>query len=94
MSSQFCQIAFVISLKAGGCGINLQKANLAFLLDPWWNPAVEQQALDRVYRLGSPHKNVYLYKFMTRNTVEEHVRRIKECKKNEIYQTIRLIEDL
>jgi SNF2 family DNA or RNA helicase len=43
---------FLISLKAGGVGLNLAEANSVFLMDPWWNPAIEQQAIDRVYRLG------------------------------------------
>jgi len=63
---------FMISLKAGGLGLNLTKADYVFLLDPWWNPAVEQQAIDRAHRIGQENK-VFTYKFISRNTVEEKI---------------------
>jgi superfamily II DNA or RNA helicase len=63
---------FLISLKAGGLGLNLTAADYVFLLDPWWNPAIESQAIDRAYRIGQKN-NVFTYKFITRNTVEEKI---------------------
>jgi SNF2 family DNA or RNA helicase len=63
---------FLISLKAGGLGLNLTKADYVFLLDPWWNPAVEQQAIDRAHRIGQENK-VFTYKFITKDTVEEKI---------------------
>ena len=63
---------FFISLKAGGTGLNLVEASYVFLLDPWWNPAAEAQAMDRVYRIGQKNP-VTVYKFITSNTVEEKI---------------------
>jgi SNF2 family DNA or RNA helicase len=63
---------FLISLKAGGLGLNLTEADYVFLLDPWWNPAVELQAIDRAHRIGQD-KTVFTYKFITKNTVEEKI---------------------
>lgn len=63
---------FLISLKAGGLGLNLTQADYVFLLDPWWNPAIEAQAVDRAHRIGQKSK-VFTYKFITRNTVEEKI---------------------
>ena len=63
---------FLISLKAGGLGLNLTKADYVFLLDPWWNPAVEQQAIDRAHRIGQENR-VFTYKFITKDTVEEKI---------------------
>ncbi len=70
---------FLISLKAGGVGLNLTKAEYVFLLDPWWNPAVEAQAIDRAHRIGQENK-VIIYKFITRNTVEEKIMALQERK--------------
>ena len=70
---------FLISLKAGGVGLNLTKAEYVFLLDPWWNPAVEAQAIDRAHRIGQKNK-VMIYKFITRNTVEEKIIALQERK--------------
>ncbi|MEK6864553.1 MAG: DEAD/DEAH box helicase [Nanoarchaeota archaeon] len=63
---------FVLSLKAGGLGINLTKANHVIHFDRWWNPAVENQATDRAYRIGQ-RKDVFVYKFITSGTVEEKI---------------------
>ncbi|KAA8479194.1 helicase-like protein [Arcticibacter tournemirensis] len=63
---------FLISLKAGGVGLNLTEADYVFMLDPWWNPAVEQQAVDRTHRIGQT-KNVFIYKFITKDSVEEKI---------------------
>jgi SNF2 family DNA or RNA helicase len=70
---------FLISLKAGGVGLNLTKAEYVFLLDPWWNPAVEAQAIDRAHRIGQENK-VIIYKFITHNTVEEKIMALQERK--------------
>jgi superfamily II DNA or RNA helicase len=71
---------FLISLKAGGVGLNLTAADYVFVLDPWWNPAVEAQAIDRAHRIGQT-KNVFVYKFIAKDTVEEKILRIQENKK-------------
>jgi SNF2 family DNA or RNA helicase len=71
---------FLISLKAGGVGLNLTSADTVIHLDPWWNPAVEAQATDRAHRIGQ--KNVVTsYKLITRNTVEEKILALQEEKK-------------
>ena len=70
---------FLISLKAGGLGLNLTKAEYVFLLDPWWNPAVEQQAIDRAHRIGQENQ-VFIYKFITKNTVEEKILKLQQKK--------------
>lgn len=71
---------FLISLKAGGTGLNLTAADYVFLLDPWWNPAVESQAIDRAHRIGQT-QNVMIYRFITRNTVEEKILKLQSKKK-------------
>lgn len=70
---------FLISLKAGGLGLNLTKADYVFLLDPWWNPAVEAQAVDRAHRIGQENR-VFTYKFITKNTVEEKILSLQQTK--------------
>lgn len=70
---------FLISIKAGGLGLNLTEADYVFILDPWWNPAVEQQAIDRAHRIGQK-KKVFTYKFITRNTVEEKILQLQKTK--------------
>ncbi|MBN2628826.1 MAG: DEAD/DEAH box helicase [Spirochaetales bacterium] len=72
---------FLLSLKAGGIGINLTAADYVILFDPWWNPAVEQQAIDRAYRIGQKRK-VITYKFITRHTIEEKILTMQEEKKD------------
>ena len=72
---------FVCSLKAGGVGINLTAANYVFLLDPWWNPAVEQQAMDRAYRIGQT-RDVTVIRMISYHTIEEKVIRLQEQKKS------------
>ncbi|MDP2366042.1 MAG: DEAD/DEAH box helicase, partial [Ignavibacteria bacterium] len=71
---------FLISLKAGGFGLNLTAADYVFHYDPWWNPAVEMQATDRTHRIGQ-NKNVFVYKFITKNSVEEKILLLQEKKK-------------
>jgi SNF2 family DNA or RNA helicase len=63
---------FLISLKAGGTGLNLTAADTVIHYDPWWNPAAEQQATDRAHRIGQD-KPVFVYKLITINTVEEKI---------------------
>jgi SNF2 family DNA or RNA helicase len=70
---------FLISLKAGGLGLNLTKADYVFLLDPWWNPAIEAQAIDRAHRIGQENK-VFTYKFITKGTVEEKILALQKNK--------------
>lgn len=70
---------FLISIKAGGTGLNLTEADYVFILDPWWNPAVEAQAVNRAHRIGQ-NKNVMVYRFITRKTVEEKIRQLQENK--------------
>ncbi len=71
---------FILSLKAGGVGINLTRANHVFHFDRWWNPAVEDQATDRVFRIGQ-RRNVFVHKFVTVGTLEERIDRLIEEKK-------------
>jgi SNF2 family DNA or RNA helicase len=72
---------FLISLKAGGVGLNLTGADTVVHFDPWWNPAVEAQATDRAHRIGQ-HKVVTAYKLIARNTVEEKILKLQESKRN------------
>jgi SNF2 family DNA or RNA helicase len=72
---------FLISLKAGGVGLNLTAAEYVFLLDPWWNPAVEAQAIDRTHRIGQT-KPVFAYRIIAKNTVEEKVLELQNTKRN------------
>jgi superfamily II DNA or RNA helicase len=71
---------FLISLKAGGLGHNLTAADYVFILDPWWNPAIEAQAVDRAHRIGQ-QKTVFTYKFIAKNTVEEKILSLQRAKK-------------
>ncbi|MCP4522949.1 MAG: ATP-dependent helicase, partial [Candidatus Gracilibacteria bacterium] len=77
---------FIISLKAGGTGLNLTKADYVLHLDPWWNPAVENQATDRAHRMGQ-QKTVFVKKLITKDTIEEKILQLQEKKK-------KLIEDV
>jgi superfamily II DNA or RNA helicase len=70
---------FLISLKAGGVGLNLTAADYVFILDPWWNPASEMQALNRAHRIGQ-NKSVFVFRFITSNTIEEKITRLQEKK--------------
>jgi superfamily II DNA or RNA helicase len=71
---------FLISLKAGGLGLNLTAAEYVFLLDPWWNPAVEAQAIDRAHRIGQ-ERHVFAYRLIARDTVEERVLELQQQKR-------------
>lgn len=72
---------FLISLKAGGVGLNLTAADYVFILDPWWNPAVEAQAIDRTHRIGQD-KKVIAYRLITRNTVEAKIVELQQRKRD------------
>ncbi len=71
---------FLISLKAGGVGLNLTAADYVFILDPWWNPAVEAQAIDRTHRIGQSRR-VFAYRLIARDTVEERVAELQQTKR-------------
>lgn len=71
---------FLISLKAGGCGLNLTASDYVFILDPWWNPAVEAQAIDRAHRMGQKNK-VFAYRMIACDTVEEKIVGLQEEKR-------------
>ena len=75
-----CRV-FLISLKAGGLGLNLTAAEYVFLLDPWWNPAVEAQAIDRAHRVGQT-QTVFAYRMICRNTVEEKIAELQKKKRD------------
>ncbi|MEZ5071496.1 MAG: DEAD/DEAH box helicase [Bacteroidales bacterium] len=71
---------FLISLKAGGTGLNLTAAEYVFILDPWWNPAAEMQALNRAHRIGQD-QSVFVYRFISSNTIEEKIQVLQEKKR-------------
>ncbi|MBP5638061.1 MAG: DEAD/DEAH box helicase [Victivallales bacterium] len=79
-------LTFLLSLKAAGTGLTLTKADYVFLFDPWWNPAVEQQAIDRTHRIGQENP-VFAYKFITSGTVEEKVMQLLE-QKRELFSAV------
>jgi len=70
---------FVISLKAGGFGLNLTEADYCFVLDPWWNPATETHAVDRTHRIGQQN-TVMVYRYVSTGTIEEKVMELKARK--------------
>jgi SNF2 family DNA or RNA helicase len=70
---------FLISLKAGGVGLNLTAADYVFILDPWWNPASEMQAMSRAHRIGQD-KSIFVYRYITSNSIEEKIVRLQEKK--------------
>lgn len=82
---------FLISLKAGGTGLNLTEADYVFLVDPWWNPAVENQAIDRCYRIGQT-KKVMAYRMICRDTIEEKIASL-QTKKHLVADSIITIDD-
>lgn len=71
---------FLISLKAGGVGLNLTAADYVYIVDPWWNPAVEQQAIDRTHRIGQT-KNIFAYRMICKDTIEDKILKLQEKKK-------------
>ena len=82
---------FLISLKAGGTGLNLTAADYVFLVDPWWNPAVEAQARDRSHRIGQT-ANVFSYKFITKDTIEEKIIKL-QARKQKVAKDLISIEN-
>jgi SNF2 family DNA or RNA helicase len=74
------EAAMLVSLKAAGTGITLHAADYVFLLDPWWNPAVEAQAVDRVHRIGQTN-TVFVYRMVTAGTIEERIQELKQSKR-------------
>jgi non-specific serine/threonine protein kinase len=79
---------FLISLKAGGTGLNLTKAEYVYLIDPWWNPAVENQAIDRCYRIGQDN-HVFAYRMICKDTIEERIVELQDKKKVVASEVIR-----
>ena len=77
---------FLISLKAGGTGLNLTSADTVIHFDPWWNPAVEEQATDRAHRIGQL-KSVQVIKLITKGTIEEKIYKL-QVKKKELYDSV------
>ena len=75
-----CQF-FLISLKAGGLGLNLTEADYVFLLDPWWNVTLEEQAISRAHRQGQ-RRSVFVYRFISSGTLEEEILRIQDRKQS------------
>ena len=75
----------LVSLRAGGTGITLHAADYVFLLDPWWNPAIENQAIDRVHRIGQ-RKRVFVYRMITKGTIEERIQQLK-TEKRELFES-------
>lgn len=71
--------SFLISIKSGGTGLNLTAADYVFILDPWWNPSIEQQAIARAHRIGQD-KKVFAFKFITKGSIEEKILRLQERK--------------
>ncbi|MEZ4826312.1 MAG: DEAD/DEAH box helicase [Bacteroidia bacterium] len=84
---------FLISLKAGGVGLNLTAADYVFILDPWWNPAVENQAIDRSHRIGQK-KTVFYYKFITTESIEEKILNLQRKKAQLSDEIINVEEDM
>lgn len=78
---------FLISLKAGGLGLNLTAADYVFIVDPWWNPAAEMQAMDRSHRIGQD-KNVFVYKMITKDSIEEKILQLQETKMDLVKKVI------
>lgn len=78
-SNDECRV-FLISLKAGGVGLNLTAADYVYIVDPWWNPAVEQQAIDRTHRIGQT-KNIFAYRMICVDTIEDKILQLQERKR-------------
>jgi len=78
-TNENCRV-FLISLKAGGVGLNLTAADYVYIVDPWWNPAVEQQAIDRTHRIGQT-KNIFAYRMICKDTIEDKILQLQERKR-------------
>ena len=79
-NDETCRV-FLISLKAGGVGLNLTAADYVYIVDPWWNPAVEQQAIDRTHRIGQT-KNIFAYRMICTDTVEDKILKLQDRKRS------------
>jgi SNF2 family DNA or RNA helicase len=84
---------FLVSLKAGGQGLNLTAADYIYILDPWWNPAVEAQAVDRAHRIGQTRR-VFAYRLIARDTVEEKIVALQERKRELAESIVRADESM
>ena len=71
---------FLLSLKAGGVGLNLATADYVYLVDPWWNPAAEAQAIDRAHRIGQ-EKHVFAYRMICKDSIEEKIQQLQQRKR-------------
>jgi len=78
-TNEKCRV-FLISLKAGGVGLNLTAADYVYIVDPWWNPAVEQQAIDRTHRIGQT-KNIFAYRMICKDTIEDKILQLQDRKR-------------
>jgi non-specific serine/threonine protein kinase len=78
-NTEECRV-FLISLKAGGVGLNLTAADYVYIVDPWWNPAVEQQAIDRTHRIGQT-KNIFAYRMICKDTIEDKILQLQDRKR-------------
>ena len=78
-NDEHCRV-FLISLKAGGVGLNLTAADYVYIVDPWWNPAVEQQAIDRTHRIGQT-KNIMAYRMICKDTIEDKILQLQDKKR-------------
>ncbi len=78
-NNENCRV-FLISLKAGGVGLNLTAADYVYIVDPWWNPAVEQQAIDRTHRIGQT-KNIFAYRMICKDTIEDKIMQLQDRKR-------------
>lgn len=83
----------LVSLRAGGTGITLHAADYVFILDPWWNPAVEDQAVDRVHRIGQ-NRTVFVYRMITEGTIEERIGNLKSAKREIFDQLVGGLDDV
>jgi SNF2 family DNA or RNA helicase len=84
---------FLVSLKAGGQGLNLTAADYIYILDPWWNPAVEAQAVDRAHRIGQTRR-VFAYRLIARDTVEEKIVALQDRKRELAESIVRADESM
>jgi SNF2 family DNA or RNA helicase len=84
---------FLVSLKAGGQGLNLTAADYIYILDPWWNPAVEAQAVDRAHRIGQTRR-VFAYRLIARDTVEEKIVALQDRKRDLADSIVRADESI
>ena len=84
---------FLISLKAGNTGLNLVKADYVYIIDPWWNPAVEAQAIDRTHRIGQD-KQIFAYKLICKDSIEEKILQLQIKKKKLAQDIIRTDENI